>query len=125
MLDRLITRFTSNGNDIEAHRPRNAVITYIGMGSLHQTTYLVVGDGVRRVAKAVVPACLHFHDDKYTILLSHNVNLLMPETPIAIAYGIPTSHEIGRGTVLTNLSEFIVLRHNTPFYNNCRKVRHL
>lgn len=115
MLDRLIAGFASNGYDIKAHWPRNTVITYIGMGSLNQATYLIVGDGVRWVTKAVVTASLHFHDDKHAILLGYNINFLMSETPVAVAYGIPASHKVGRGTIFANLSEFVVLCHNRIF----------
>ena len=116
MLDRLITRLASNSNDIEAYWPRNTVIAHIGMGSLHQSTYLIVGDSIYRVAKAVIPTSLHLHNDKHAILLRHNINFLMSETPITIAYGIPAGHEISHCTVFANPPELIVLCHNPQIW---------
>ena len=97
------------------------MVAHIGIGGLHQLTYFIIRNGFDWVAVLVISTSFHLYNDKQTVLLRYNINLLMPKSPVTITYSISTSHKIGRCTVLTYLPVFIVLCHYVRI-KNCTKL---
>lgn len=94
-----MTRFTCNSYNIKTHRPNNTMIAHISVSSLYQTKHFSIRNSLYRITKTIISTSLNFHKDKFTILLCHDINFFMSESPITITYHITMSHEIGSCTV--------------------------
>ena len=112
VLNRLMPWFAGDSDNIEAYVKTDAMVTDIGIGSLHNFSNLIVGDSIHGIAITVTSAGFHLYDGQRIILLRHDVKFLMSEPPVTVTYGVATCHEIGRSTILTDLSKFIMLCHN-------------
>ena len=111
MFNRLIPWFSDYGDDVKAHRKVDAMITHISIGGLYEIANLLIRDSFYRVAILVALARLHLNNGNYTILLCNDVNLLVPQSPVALTYRVASSHEIRHRSILANLSKFIMVCH--------------
>ena len=89
------------------------MIAYVRIGSLYDLIYFFIGYCIHGITETVILACFHLYDGNGVIPLCYDVEFLVPESPIAIAYRISSCHKVGNCTIFANFSEFVVLCHRT------------
>ena len=98
-------------DDVKTHRHVYAMKSHIGIGSQYYTSYLILGNGILRLAKTCIPAGLHFHNHQHSAFLSHNVYFLVSATPVTVQDVITFTSQIISSIIFTRMTQYIMLCH--------------
>lgn len=107
----MTSRLSGNGDDVEAYGKIDSMVVDVCIGCLYKVPYFLVGDSISYIAKIIVFSCFYFNECYYTILLCYDVDLFMPNSPIAFPNSISASHEVRCSIVFAYNPELIMLGH--------------
>ena len=124
VLHGLPTRLARDSNNIKSHIKIDAMVAHISVGSLHNLIYLIIRNSIYSITITITFARLHLYNGQRIVLLSHNIKFFVPNSPVAITYGISPCHEISRCAILANSSKIVMLCHKEVILSPAKIAHH-
>ena len=88
-----------HGNQVETHWQVERIAPDVGFGGGDDAEDFLFREGLFRRTELCVPARFHLHHHEGAVFFRHDVQFLVPESPVAVADGISFREQVGGGPV--------------------------